>query len=592
MNDTIPNPFSSSRGLGTTPFSETNERIEHLADTANPREPSLTVWLQSHNQACFLAQALASVEAQTAVDLELIVTDNASTDGSADIIRAFARDRTWVRYYLFSDNPGPNVRFDFVVERARGVYLADLAADDTFSARSLRDIIDSAFRHNADLVHFGIAENYFRDDGSLERRSTRRPSRLIVAETAEEVGACLPMMFSECHIASEATLLRRVSFMRTKGIRMRDHMEDGPYVAALVAACERYVAVPIVAYEYRAYSTTEQARRRQSASFVKDFRPTFLWGLFSSFALYSDMSGVSIAGANAVASYHARLLEWCVGEYLRDASHMKDHLYRRREATTQDKLEALLEAAGHPAFARLVSAASGRSRAEQVLLETIAIFAAAGASTLRGSERSVWLFDVAVALSELCRRQDCEASLVRFCEIVARTSHIGEIGVRAARLLVSCRIGTFGSTPLGALVRRLGDADSALIVYGAGRLGAALIAFLRASSLTVEFAVDRTVTGECAGVPVRRPQELPQLATTRPVVLIAVEKEEVSLAISSWLARESPMCKTVVLSVEEIACLFAIAPLIETYCAARRTVCEARDRFPSLLATQWPPQDD
>ncbi len=41
------------------------------------------------NQACFLREALDSILAQSHSDLELIVIDGASTDGSLDILRDF-----------------------------------------------------------------------------------------------------------------------------------------------------------------------------------------------------------------------------------------------------------------------------------------------------------------------------------------------------------------------------------------------------------------------------------------------------------------------------------------------------------------------
>ena len=50
-----------------------------------------------YNGQNYVAQAIASILSQTFTDLELIISDNASTDGTADICRSFAdRDkRVW-----------------------------------------------------------------------------------------------------------------------------------------------------------------------------------------------------------------------------------------------------------------------------------------------------------------------------------------------------------------------------------------------------------------------------------------------------------------------------------------------------------------
>ena len=61
-------------------------------DAARP-EPTISFGLPVYNGALYLRRALDDILAQTYADFELIISDNASTDATAQIIREYARRR-------------------------------------------------------------------------------------------------------------------------------------------------------------------------------------------------------------------------------------------------------------------------------------------------------------------------------------------------------------------------------------------------------------------------------------------------------------------------------------------------------------------
>jgi len=70
------------------------------------RKPRVSVGLPVYNGEKFISEALDSIIAQSFEDLELIISSNASTDGTDEICRAYvARDKR-IRYYRNETNIG------------------------------------------------------------------------------------------------------------------------------------------------------------------------------------------------------------------------------------------------------------------------------------------------------------------------------------------------------------------------------------------------------------------------------------------------------------------------------------------------------
>ncbi len=68
--------------------------------------PLVSVLLTSYNRAPYIASSIESVLAQTFGDFELLITDNCSTDGTADIARSYERLDTRVRVVVNERNLG------------------------------------------------------------------------------------------------------------------------------------------------------------------------------------------------------------------------------------------------------------------------------------------------------------------------------------------------------------------------------------------------------------------------------------------------------------------------------------------------------
>jgi glycosyltransferase involved in cell wall biosynthesis len=96
----------------------------------NCKAPSVSVGLPVFNGADYVAEAIASILGQTYRDFELLIQDNASTDGTESICREFARKDHRVNYVRNPQNVGAIPNFNLVFERARGRYFKWAAHDD------------------------------------------------------------------------------------------------------------------------------------------------------------------------------------------------------------------------------------------------------------------------------------------------------------------------------------------------------------------------------------------------------------------------------------------------------------------------------
>jgi glycosyltransferase involved in cell wall biosynthesis len=100
--------------------------------------PLVTLGMPVYNEEAFLASAIESLLAQELGDFELIVSDNASTDGTEQIARSYAAKDRRIVYLRSETNQGAAANFNLPVHRASGDFFAWTAGHDLWDTRYLR----------------------------------------------------------------------------------------------------------------------------------------------------------------------------------------------------------------------------------------------------------------------------------------------------------------------------------------------------------------------------------------------------------------------------------------------------------------------
>ena len=139
-----------------------------------PQDCLITVGLPVYNSERYLAQSLDSLLAQTFPHFVLVISDNASTDGTAQICQQYAAADSRIKYSRNETNIGNPRNFNRVAGLAETRYLKWSTADDFWEPSFLERSLEVMERDTTSALCYPQAQ-----PKELRRRSascTRRSS--------------------------------------------------------------------------------------------------------------------------------------------------------------------------------------------------------------------------------------------------------------------------------------------------------------------------------------------------------------------------------------------------------------------------------
>jgi glycosyltransferase involved in cell wall biosynthesis len=207
----------------------------------------------SFNQGRFLEQAIRSVLDQGYVDLEYIVVDPGSTDGSREII---AQYRSRISKIIFEPDAGPADGLNKGFACATGQIFGYLNADDLLLPHAL-----------------ATAVQYFEGHSQVDIASGHA---IIINEMGDKLRVCYSDRFSLFRCAYRAVVLmqpstffRRTAFIRTSGFNSDNRSNwDGELFVDMALAGARFALVPtfLAAYRVHGESITGSGRLEELIS--------------------------------------------------------------------------------------------------------------------------------------------------------------------------------------------------------------------------------------------------------------------------------------------------------------------------------------
>jgi glycosyltransferase involved in cell wall biosynthesis len=127
---------------------------------------AVLIILSVHNAKQYANGAIASILAQTFSDFELIIIDDGSTDGTADLLKEFTIKDTRVRIITNETNIGLTRSLNLALKQARGEYIARMDADDIALPNRLERQI-AFLKSHPDISIVGTAYEWIDKDGNV-----------------------------------------------------------------------------------------------------------------------------------------------------------------------------------------------------------------------------------------------------------------------------------------------------------------------------------------------------------------------------------------------------------------------------------------
>jgi len=237
------------------------------APEALPDRPDISFIVATYNTASFVRQALQSALDQRGAAVEIVVLDDASTDGTPEIVAAMAQREPRILLIRSAANGGPSAARNQAMARARGRWLAILDGDDLVLPERSRALLDLAALSGADVVADNF-ERFFTEDGRSGGTMVPRGAEpyAFAVDTASFLRANHAFGRGNFTLGAVKGMFR-ADFLKAHAITHREGLdfgEDFHFILKCLQAGGRFVVTSEVYYKYRKHRGSQSWRMKAS----------------------------------------------------------------------------------------------------------------------------------------------------------------------------------------------------------------------------------------------------------------------------------------------------------------------------------------
>ncbi|MEH2526137.1 MULTISPECIES: glycosyltransferase [unclassified Bradyrhizobium] len=215
-----------------------------------------SVIIANHNGEKFIADAIRSACRQTLRNIEIIVSDDASTDSSVRIVESLIAEDDRIRLIGSDVNGGPAAARNRALGIARGEWISVLDSDDLMHPGRLQSIIEEAIKSQADIVADDLllfdASRQISPQTLFSNRWAKSPQWVSPEEyvlTNNPYGRGPALGYLKPVIRSSTISQHKVRYDERLTIA-----EDYDFVFRLLIAGAKFRTLPQIGYFYRRHS--------------------------------------------------------------------------------------------------------------------------------------------------------------------------------------------------------------------------------------------------------------------------------------------------------------------------------------------------
>ena len=201
--------------------------------------PQVSIIMPAYNTEEYIEEAIESVIQQTFTEWELLIIDDGSPDGLAEIVKKYVKGDSRIRL-IQQENAGVSVARNRGIQEAIGKYISFLDSDDYYLPSFLDKLLKRAQETRGEIIYCGyITEG--------------RKKNFFIGTPYREGNLLYPILFGEQKIAIVALLIRR-DFLNLSQIQFTPNCrmaEDWEFIAKIIAKAQNYYAVQDELYFYR-----------------------------------------------------------------------------------------------------------------------------------------------------------------------------------------------------------------------------------------------------------------------------------------------------------------------------------------------------
>lgn len=224
----------------------------------------ISVVLPTYNVKEYITQCVHSLIHQTYREIEILIVDDGSTDGTGALCDKLAMEDSRIRVF-HKENGGTHTARNMGIREAKGEYIMFLDPDDWLDENTFQELVFRIKQDDLDVIRFGYVrefpthsarkENTFLPETLCQGEDCRRICRQTLGLVGQELAHPENMNF----LASACFSLYRKSIIDDNGLELYNIREiatfsDGLFNIRFLQKANRFLYVDIPFYHYRKFA--------------------------------------------------------------------------------------------------------------------------------------------------------------------------------------------------------------------------------------------------------------------------------------------------------------------------------------------------